>query len=184
MTDAEEESRAEDRRIKRDLRTDELETVLENELANEYPDYIGNELATEYPDYIDDTDYYQESAREAMAERELEAILEAEIAKEREREILEAEEYPDYSTEYGYEPSETDYDYPPEELSIQDKLNLMGYLNDREHLENEGPYGYGPSPDYPEPYEPYEAAEPVYKRQYMSFVPGSKRSGQFYPAGQ
>ena len=85
--------------------------------------------------------------------------------------------YPEYS------------DYPgadSNDLSVQDKLALMGYLERQGH-ENEV---YGDSyrqyvPEYRDVEETYEDLGPVnraYKRQYLSFVPGSKRSaGQFYP---
>ena len=103
-------------------------------------------------------------------------------------------DYSDYPEEYqgGYEdyyddqqlyPEYTDPDEDINGLSDREKLAL---LLERQELDNEG---YGEPypqlvPDYRDVEETYEDLGPVnrvYKRQYLSFVPGSKRSGQFYP---
>ena len=84
--------------------------------------------------------------------------------------------YPEYSE---YPEADTN------DLSVEEKLALMSYL-ERQELDNEL---YGDSyrqyvPEYRDVEETYEDLGPVnraYKRQYLSFVPGSKRSGQFYP---
>ena len=60
----------------------------------------------------------------------------------------------------------------------------MSYLEQKE-LEKDryDPHGQY-IPDYPALEGTYEHLGPVnrvYKRQYLSFVPGSKRSGKFYP---